>query len=182
MSGSMSTPLNNLPLKTQQNIEQTDNDINDPMVQDVLNEFQEEIAVNNKSENTYTPPVNQSPPQQMYQTPPQMQNIQAQQQMYNIKYNNQQGYQQYLNVDIAKKITIITIIVMIITYSNLFQTLYEKLPTSVFELIEHYDIYIKGFVLFIILYVLSLCVYICTCVITWFINYHCFRSCSKMFK
>lgn len=157
MSGSMSTPLNNLPLKTQKNVETNDNDINDPMVQDVLNEFQEELIINSK-ENTYNPPPPQQPPPQHQ---PQMQNIHSQQQMYNIKYNNnQQGYQQYLNVDIAKKITIITIIVVIITYSNLLQTIYEKLPASVFELIEHYDIYIKGFILFIILYVLSLFDYI----------------------
>ena len=151
----MSTPLNNLPLKTQKNVETNDNDINDPMVQDVLNEFQEELIVNSKQENSYNPPPQQPPPQH------QPQNIHSQQQMYNIKYNNnQQGYQQYLNVDIAKKITIITIIVVIITYSNLLQTIYEKLPASVFELIEHYDIYIKGFILFIILYVLSLFDYI----------------------
>jgi hypothetical protein len=157
----MSTPLNNLPLKTQQNIEQTDNDINDPMVQNILNEFQEELAINNKPDNTYkSPPVNQSPPQQMYQSPPQMQNIQAQQQMYNIKYNNQQGYQQYLNVDIAKKITIITIIVMIIIYSNLLHIVYEKLPSGIFEIIEQYDIYIKGTIIFIILYLLSLLDYV----------------------
>uniref|UniRef100_A0A6C0IZY2 Transmembrane protein n=1 Tax=viral metagenome TaxID=1070528 RepID=A0A6C0IZY2_9ZZZZ len=161
MSGSMSTPVNNLPLKTQQNTEQTDNDINDPMVQDVLNEFQEELAVNNKPENiSKSPQVNQSPPQQMYQSPSQMQNIHTQQQMYNIKYNNQQGYQQYLNVDIAKKITIITIIVMIITYSNLLYMLYEKLPSSIFEIIEQYDIYIKGTLIFIILYILSLLDYV----------------------
>ena len=157
----MSTPVNNLPLKTQQNTEQTDNDINDPMVQDVLNEFQEELAVNNKPENiSKSPQVNQSPPQQMYQSPSQMQNIHTQQQMYNIKYNNQQGYQQYLNVDIAKKITIITIIVMIITYSNLLYMLYEKLPSSIFEIIEQYDIYIKGTLIFIILYILSLLDYV----------------------
>ena len=157
----MSTPVNNLPLKTQQNTEQTDNDINDPMVQDVLNEFQEELAVNNKPENiSKSPQINQSPPQQMYQSPSQMQNIHTQQQMYNIKYNNQQGYQQYLNVDIAKKITIITIIVMIITYSNLLYMLYEKLPSSIFEIIEQYDIYIKGTLIFIILYILSLLDYV----------------------
>lgn len=161
MSGSMSTPVNNLPLKTQQNTEQTDNDINDPMVQDVLNEFQEELAVNNKPENiSKSPQINQSPPQQMYQSPSQMQNIHTQQQMYNIKYNNQQGYQQYLNVDIAKKITIITVIVMIITYSNLLYMLYEKLPSSIFEIIEQYDIYIKGTLIFIILYILSLLDYV----------------------
>lgn len=157
----MSTPVNNLPLKTQQNTEQTDNDINDPMVQDVLNEFQEELAVNNKPENiSKSPQINQSPPQQMYQSPSQMQNIHTQQQMYNIKYNNQQGYQQYLNVDIAKKITIITVIVMIITYSNLLYMLYEKLPSSIFEIIEQYDIYIKGTLIFIILYILSLLDYV----------------------
>jgi len=152
MSGSMSTPLNNLPLKTQKNIESTDNDINDPMVQDVLNEFQEELSVNiNK-------PIIQQPIQVQQ---PQMQNIQTQQQMYNIKYNNyNQDYNKYLNVDIAKKITITTIIVMIITYSNLLQIIYEKLPASILESIDIYDIYIKGSVIFIILYVLSLFDYI----------------------
>jgi hypothetical protein len=108
----MSTPLSNLPLKTQKIPESTDNDINDPMVQDVLNEFQEELIVNSQK------PINEFKQPQMQQ--PQMQNIHTQQQMYNIKYNaNQNNYNQYLNIDIAKKITIIIILVMVIIYSNI---------------------------------------------------------------
>lgn len=160
MSTSMSTPLNNLPLKTQKNIETNDNDINDPMVQDVLNEFQEEISVNNKPETIYKAPNTNQIPQQTYQSSPQMQNIHTQQQMYNIKYNNQQGYQQYLNIDIAKKTTIIVLIVIIIIFTNILQIIYEKLPSNIFETIEPYDIYIKSIILFIILYLLSFFEYI----------------------
>lgn len=160
MSSSMSTPLNNLPLKTQKNIETNDNDINDPMVQDVLNEFQEELAINNKHEPIYKAPIMNQVPPQVYESPPQMQNIHSQQQMYNIKYNNQQGYQQYLNVDVAKKTTIIVLIVIIIVFTNILLTIYEKLPSNIFELIEPFDIYIRCILLFIIIYILSILDYI----------------------
>ena len=173
MSGAMSTPLNNLPLKTQNNIESTDNDINDPMVQDVLNEFQEELSTNTISSNNNTTspqspqihqyisqPIQQPVQQPMNnQTPPQnsQNNIQSQQQKYNINFNNtDQGYGQYVNVDIAKKITIITILVVVIIYSNILHMIYDKLPSSISEIIEQYDIYIKGTLIFIILYVLAI--------------------------
>jgi len=168
MSGAMSTPLNKLPLKTQNNIESTDNDINDPMVQDVLNEFQEELSTNTISSNNMTsPPSPPSPPIHQYMSQPIQQpmnnqmpsqnNIQSQQQKYNINFNNaDQGYAQYVNVDIAKKITIITILVVVIIYSNILHMIYEKLPSSVSEIIEQYDIYIKGTLIFIILYVLAI--------------------------
>ena len=172
MSGAMSTPLNKLPLKTQNNIESTDNDINDPMVQDVLNEFQEELSTNTISSNNMTsPPSPPSPPIHQYMSQPMQQpiqqpmnnqmppqnNIQSQQQKYNINFNNtDQGYGQYVNVDIAKKITLITILVVVIIYSNILHMIYEKLPSSVSEIIEQYDIYIKGTLIFIILYVLAI--------------------------
>ena len=50
----MSTPVNSIPLKTSQNINQ-DDDSNDPLVQDVLNEFKREIK------------TNQPPPQQPHE-------------------------------------------------------------------------------------------------------------------
>ena len=104
----MSTPINTLPLKTQQsNISET-NDINDPLVQDVLNEFQEELMISKQhapqSQHMHQPPP-MMPPQQQYH------NQQYQQQHSNYKNNlNKSDYSTYLDTEVAKKSLILVII------------------------------------------------------------------------
>ena len=78
----MSTPVNTLPLKTQQsNISET-NDINDPLVQDVLNEFQEELMISKQ----HAPPSQHMHHQQQPMMMPSQQ-----------QYHNQQYQQQHTN-------------------------------------------------------------------------------------
>jgi hypothetical protein len=94
----MSTPLSTLPLKTNQTSSTASadvNDINDPIVQDVLNEFQEELRHSSNQSKSYPqnpqmpmpaqmqPPYPQHPQQHPQQNPPQHpQNLPMQPMMY----------------------------------------------------------------------------------------------------
>jgi hypothetical protein len=163
----MSTPINTLPLKTQQtNIDA--NDINDPIVQDVLNEFQEEL---HSSKQTNKAPM-QMPSQQMQLL--QQQQMQQQQQQQLLQQQQMQGGMQgglppnsknnsnkfdnmssYLDIEVAKKSLILVIISLIIYNSGIINTMYEKMPEYLQDNLNNFDIYIKSASLFTIIYILS---------------------------
>ena len=172
----MSTPINTLPLKTQQtNIDA--NDINDPIVQDVLNEFQEELLSSKQGNKS---PM-QMPSQQMQQMQllqqqqqqQQMQLLQQQQQMQggqqvmqglppNSK-NNQNKFDNmssYLDIEVAKKSLILVIISLIIYNSGIINMMYEKMPDYLQDNLNNFDIYIKSASLYSIIYILSFFEYI----------------------
>ena len=154
----MSTPINTLPLKTQQSNISDTNDINDPLVQDVLNEFQEELMIS-KQHAPQSQQMHQSPPMM----PPQQQyhNQQYQQQHLNYKNNlNKSDYSTYLDTELAKKSLILVIISLIIYNSGIINTVYEKLPDYLQDNLNNFDIYIKSLSLFAIIYVLSFFEYI----------------------
>jgi len=154
----MSTPINTLPLKTQQSNISDTNDINDPLVQDVLNEFQEELMIS-KQHAPQSQQMHQSPPMM----PPQQQyhNQQYQQQHLNYKNNlNKSDYSTYLDTELAKKSLILVIISLIIYNSGIINTVYEKLPDYLHDNLNNFDIYIKSLSLFAIIYVLSFFEYI----------------------
>jgi hypothetical protein len=163
----MSTPINTLPLKTQQtNIDA--NDINDPIVQDVLNEFQEEL---HSSKQMNKAPM-QMPSQQMQLLQQQqMQQMQQQQQqqlllqqpqmqggLLPVSKNNQNKFDNmssYLDIEVAKKSLILVIISLIIYNSGIINTMYEKMPEYLQDNLNNFDIYIKSASLFTIIYILS---------------------------
>jgi hypothetical protein len=164
----MSTPINTLPLKTQQtNIDA--NDINDPIVQDVLNEFQEEL---HSSKQTNKAPM-QMPSQQMQllqQQQMQQQQMQQQQQQLLLQQQQMQGgllpvsknnqnkfdnMSSYLDIEVAKKSLILVIISLIIYNSGIINTMYEKMPEYLQDNLNNFDIYIKSASLFTIIYILS---------------------------
>jgi hypothetical protein len=151
----MSTPINTLPLKTQQpNISDT-SDINDPIVQDVLNEFQEELMMSKHSKSQQSP-VSQMPPLPMYQQPQTHQHI-------NYNYRNTTKYDNitaYIDTDVAKKSLILVIISLIIYHSGIVNTVYEKMPDYLQDNLNNFDIYIKSLSLFSIIYILSFFDYI----------------------
>ena len=157
----MSTPINTLPLKTQQpNISDT-SDINDPIVQDVLNEFQEELMMSKHSK-SQQPPISQMPPLPMYQQPTQHQQQQYQPPM-NYNYKNTTKYDNitsYIDTDVAKKSLILVIISLIIYHSGIVNTVYEKMPDYLQDNLNNFDIYIKSLSLFSIIYILSFFDYI----------------------
>lgn len=171
----MSTPINTLPLKTQQtNVDA--NDINDPIVQDVLNEFQEELLSSKQGNKSpmQMPSQQQQQMQLLQQQQQQMQQQQHMQQMQllqqqqglspNNSKNNLNKYDNnmssYLDIEIAKKSLILVIISLIIYNSGIINTMYEKMPEYLQDNLNNFDIYIKSASLFSIIYVLSFFEYI----------------------
>ena len=172
----MSTPISTLPLKTQQSNTGDANDINDPIVQDVLNEFQEELMI---SKQPKTPQISQQQQQQMLMQQQQMlmqQQMQQQQMLHqqppmpsgngsnatnaSNSLNKYDSISSYLDTEVAKKSLILVIIAVIIYHSGIINTVYEKMPDYLHDNLNTFDIYIKSISLFSIIYVLSFFEYI----------------------
>ena len=158
----MSTPITTLPLKTQQtNID--NNDINDPIVQDVLNEFQEELMNSkqpNKSQQMQQQQQNmlQMQQQMLLQQPPMInQPPNYNSRNYVNKYDNISAY---ADVDIAKRSLILVILSLIIYHSGIINNVYEKLPDYLQDNLNNFDIYIKSASFFSVIYILSFFDYI----------------------
>jgi hypothetical protein len=155
------------------------NDINDPIVQDVLNEFQEELML---SKQPRTPQAQQPPyiplsPQQQSQSqhpqhPQQSQHPQHASQHPPMSphypsypsspygYSKYDNISSYLDTEVAKKSLILVILAVIIYHSGIINTVYEKMPDYLQDNLNNFDIYIKSASLFSIIYVLSFFEYI----------------------
>ena len=163
----MSTPTSTL----NGNTKHTDNnDINDPVVQDVLNEFRDEYSSKNKKTSSsmipdYEDEVVEYPPEDNYQ-PTLPQPPQNRKPEYNVSdryppsQNSKNDSITNIDMELVKKNLMIVIIVLLIHNTSLMATVYEKMPEYLHENLNSYDILIKAFSLFIILYVLSLFNYI----------------------
>lgn len=171
---SMSTPINNLPLKTQHSSDNSD--INDPMVQDVLNEFKEEMNIT-KNNQVVNPQIIPQQPMQSYgsQQIPSIQQIPQQQHIpppqfishsnsyipnSSNKYNYDTSYSSYIDSELIIKTLIITIVIIVIYNTEIITYIYEKLPMNISNIIQDYDIYIKFVLSFIIFYALAYFQYI----------------------
>jgi hypothetical protein len=143
----MTTSLDNIPLKTAKNTDINIDDKDDPMVKDILNEFQQELEINTRSS---TPPldnyqVNYSPPQKpddFYDPPKKLSN------------KHSQKNQSYYNQDYIKKTGIIIAIIAIVFSPFVFTAIIEKVPLSFAEPMEKFDFYIKLIASFVIIYVM----------------------------
>jgi hypothetical protein len=175
----MSTPISTLPMKTQQSGAAggagDTNDINDPIVQDVLNEFQEELMISKQPKSSQfsqsmppqMPPSHMLPPPQYPPSPypsmaypphsPNMNGGHGSNNNNNSKYDN---ISSYLDTDVAKRSLILVILAVIIYHSGIINTVYEKMPEYLHENLSNFDIYIKSVSLFSIIYVLSFFEYI----------------------
>lgn len=160
----MSTPTSTL----NGNTKQTDNnDINDPVVQDVLNEFRDEYSSKNKNATSsmipdYEDEVVEYPPEDNYPPPPPLNrkpeyNVSDR---YTPSQNNKNDSIINIDMELVKKNLMIVIIVLLIHNTGMMATVYEKMPEYLHENLNSYDILIKTLSLFIILYVLSLFNYI----------------------
>lgn len=164
----MSTPISTLPLKTQPSTEA--NDINDPVVQDVLNEFQDELMMSKQSKsvnaaNAAMLPHPQMPPHSYPPMPPQhpYPYPHPQHSQPSSMYPSQSKYDSvsaYVDTEVAKKSLILVILAVIIYHSGIINTVYEKLPDNLQDNLANFDIYIKSVSLFSIIYVLSFFEYI----------------------
>jgi hypothetical protein len=157
------------------------NDINDPLVQDVLSEFRDELHLSknkdinsnlqSQSPNNQHIPLspnimssinNNQPPQYfnngippMYM-PPQLSNTYNNQPPYSLPQNmNKYDYMVYIDIELIKKNLIIVIIVFLIYNSGIINNIYDKIPDYLQENITTFDIYIKSTIIFIILYIIS---------------------------
>jgi hypothetical protein len=157
------------------------NDINDPLVQDVLSEFRDELHLSKNKDinsnlqsqspnNQHIPLIpnimssinNNQPPQYfnngippMYM-PPQQSNTYNSQPPYSLSQNmNKYDYMVYIDIELIKKNLIIVIIVFLIYNSGIINNIYDKIPDYLQENITTFDIYIKSTIIFIILYIIS---------------------------
>ena len=168
----MSTPINTLPLKTPQTGSSEVNDINDPIVQDVLNEFQDELMISKQPKMPpHLPSYNQPPspyPPMQYPTPPNQQMMYGSHASHNSNSNHSNrnnlnkydNISSYLDTEVAKKSLILVILAVIIYHSGIINTVYEKMPDYLQDNLTNFDIYIKSLSLFSIIYVLSFFEYI----------------------
>ena len=168
------------PTKQHMNNTTEHNDINDPLVQDVLSEFRDELHLSknkdinsnlqSQSPNNQHIPLspnimssinNNQPPQYfnngippMYM-PPQQSNT-YNNHPYSLPQNmNKYDYMVYIDIELIKKNLIIVIIVFLIYNSGIINNIYDKIPDYLQENITTFDIYIKSTIIFIILYIIS---------------------------
>lgn len=149
----MATPLNKLPLKTTR---PDTSDLEDPMIQNVLKEFEDEMAQQQVS----APQMNYQYPQQAQQP----QQFQQAQQAQQLPYNYQQQYQfnphqpvaanqkKLINMDLVKKTLIITIIAFLLQNYNVINILISKLPDVVTKYITGKEVFINFLLIFLVFY------------------------------
>jgi hypothetical protein len=161
-SNIMLTSLDKIPLKPSNNTN-IDDMSDDPIVKDVLSEFEKELLLNEKqANNNYNINYQQQPqqPQQQYQ---QQQPQQPQQQ-----YQQPQSYQQrpsnsnsnsnsknlnnYIDNILITKTFIICIIVALIINPYIYNTIISKIPANLSTLFDSYNYFIKLGLIFITIY------------------------------
>jgi hypothetical protein len=154
----MITPIDKIPLKTA-GILSTDDMSDDPIVKDVLTEFEQELSLNNQqqmSKNNYQINNNQ---QQQYQQQQYQQQQQQQQQQYQQQPIPQIPYQSspvkqinYIDNILITKTFIICIIIAIVTNPYIYSTIISNIPDNFSAIIEPYNYFIKIIVIFIAIY------------------------------
>lgn len=179
---SMSTPVNNLPLRTQPPNEDS-SDISDPMVQDVLNEFQSELMMSHKPQaempqlpaqaspqalpQASSQALPQASPQILHQQAFQQQQQQAlqqqalqQQQVYKSQRTKQEFPYSLIDTQLMQKTLVIVIIIILVYHTSILCMMYEKLPLYAFDFCDKFDMYIKLIMIFVIIYALFIFAYI----------------------
>lgn len=145
----MSTPLSSLPLKTTSS--DNTSEIDDPLIQGVLKEFEEVHSQNN-----------QPPPQQQYtvniKTPEQPPQISMQQQLpiqsqqhakNELNYNDPK---KIVDIEILKKSAILTAIIYLLQYTNILKIITTRLPETFKGYITGKELFINVALMFIVVY------------------------------
>ena len=160
----MITSIDKIPLKTSGAII-TDDMADDPIVKDVLNEFEKELSmneqtiknnyqINNNSQSQQQYQQSQQSQQQQYQ---QSQQQQSQQQQYQQSQQQSQQSQQpinYIDNILITKTFIICIVVAIIINPYIYNTIISKIPDNISIILDSYNYIIKIILAFITLYAL----------------------------
>ena len=142
----MITSIDKIPLKPSVNNLNND-DLTDPMVKDVLNEFEKELSLQEK-QSKYV--INDQPPQQqpLYQPPP----LQPQYQPPPVIKKQDTISKNYIVNELITKTFIICIIMAIITNPYIYDTLISKIPENISNIFISYNYIIKLIILFIVIY------------------------------
>jgi len=149
-SSQMSTPIDTLPLKTTRD----SSDIEDPMVQSVLKEFEQDM-------------YSQQPQKQIEENIPQIQQEQVryvqqpmQEQVQQVQFAPTSDHLKYsstkrkriIDMDIAKKAAIITLVSFLIYYSNISSYAINRLPDNVKHYTSGKELLINMMIVFLIFY------------------------------
>ena len=154
-SSQMSTPIKNLPLKTSQQQEQ---DIDDPLIQGVLKEF-EDTAIANAHALPHDPHVMEPSQETQYEVEPPMfsgeQHVPPPQvEMNHLDFHNKKSDKKIFDIEIVKRATIITIILVLFQNNNILNLGLTRLPSSVTKHIFGREIFLNSLIIFIIVYML----------------------------
>ena len=132
----MTTSIDNIPMKTNRN-EITPDDSDDPMVKDILNEFEQELTNQEPVQNEKPKYIiNNSPPPPIKPT----------------AIQNKSSNSSYYNEEFIRKTAIIIIVIALIFSPIIFSSLIEKLPSNISGIIDDYNFYIKLILAFIAIY------------------------------
>ncbi len=154
----MTTNIANIPMKTSKM--NNNDDSEDPIVKDILQEFQEELKQNQNSipstsNNNNNYEINYNPPPQQEQ----LQFQPSQQQLKTPQLQPQKqigGFMKYYNQDILIKTAIIITIIAFVFSPTIFNTIIDKIPATFSQLLLQYDFYIKIIISFIFIYIYNL--------------------------
>jgi hypothetical protein len=154
-SNIMLTSLDKIPLKPSNNTN-IDDMSDDPIVKDVLSEFEKELLLNEKQANNYN--INYQQQSQQQQQPLQQQQQPLQQQQQHQQYqqpqrtSNSKNLNNYIDNILITKTFIICIIVALIINPYIYNTIISKIPTNLSTLFDSYNYFIKLGLIFIAIY------------------------------
>ena len=159
----MITPIKSLPLKTSS---QQEADIDDPLIQGVLKEFEDDFIDNSQQQQAQHAQEMQArqdiQQQQQLQQQQQQQVLTAyqateqpmmqQQHHQNLRYNKGDS-KKLLDMGIAKKAALITFMIFALQYTKVFGIITNRLPASVSSYINDKETLLSYATIFIIVYV-----------------------------
>jgi hypothetical protein len=153
-SNIMLTSLDKIPQKPLNNIS-ADDMSDDPVVKDVLSEFEKELLINEQQANNYN--INyQQQSQQPQQPLPQQQQYQPQQQpqyQQRPQIQNSKSIKTYIDNILLTKTFIICIIVALVINPYIYNTIISKIPADLSTMFDSYNYLIKLGLIFITIYI-----------------------------
>uniref|UniRef100_A0A6C0CE58 Transmembrane protein n=1 Tax=viral metagenome TaxID=1070528 RepID=A0A6C0CE58_9ZZZZ len=145
----MITPIDKIPLKTTGG--SPDDSTDDPMIRDVLNEFEQELAINESQSSRYK--INEQKPVYQPQQPQPSQQPSQPQQLQQPVVKAQKN-KSYIDNELVVKSFIICIVIAIIINPYIFSTILSKVPENISVMLNSYDYFIKLSLIFVAIYVL----------------------------
>jgi hypothetical protein len=148
----MLTSLDKIPQKPSNNIS-VDDMSDDPVVKDVLSEFEKELLINEQQANNNNYNINyQQQPQQQPQQQQQFQPQQQQQFQQRPQMQNSKSIKTYIDNILLTKTFIICIIVALVINPYIYNTIISKIPADLSTIFDSYNYLIKLGLIFITIY------------------------------